>query len=255
MASEMRDENPIQLLEEAVHLLRRAPAAAVAAHLAGSVPFLVGFLFFVTDMSRSREAVSGCVVEALGMAALFIWMVCWKAVFAGRLRRELEGTAEPGWTLRRACRLIAIQGCAQGVKLFVLPAALLALVPAAGDCSLPQHHRACGRRSPDPRRDRRPIAAPGCVRVPPELVRLGPPGTFHACRVRERRHHARCPAFAPPDADGMGDDVQPQRGELCAQLDILRRRGWNHLAVRGPCVAGLASSETTRIAFCRPCRG
>ncbi len=136
MASAMKDENPIQLLEEAAHLLRRAPAAAISAHLVGSVPFLVGLLFFATDMSHSRGAVSGCVAEALGVAALFIWMVCWKAVLAGRLRRELEGVAEPGWTLRRAFRLFAIQGCAQGAKLFVLPAALLALVPAASATAL-----------------------------------------------------------------------------------------------------------------------
>src|SRR5579859_2125579 len=46
----------LEILEEAVHLLRSAPAGALAAYLTGSVPFLLGLLYFFADMSRNAFA-------------------------------------------------------------------------------------------------------------------------------------------------------------------------------------------------------
>jgi hypothetical protein len=116
-------------------LLRSAPAATVAAYLVGSVPFLVGFLFFWTEMSRSRNAEADSFVEALAMAALFVWMSWWKAVFAGRLRRQLEGVHEPRWTWARAWRVLTVQASVQPLKLALMPMAAAAILPAAAVCA------------------------------------------------------------------------------------------------------------------------
>ncbi|MGA2434504.1 MAG: DUF4129 domain-containing protein [Bryobacteraceae bacterium] len=131
MAGPVKATGAIEALEETFHLLRRAPANAIAAYLAGSVPFLIAFLFFWAEMSGSRSADSSCLGEALLLAVLFVWMNCCKAVFAGRLRRELEGVPEPAWSLRRAVRIVAIQGSVQPWKLVILPAAALAVLPSA----------------------------------------------------------------------------------------------------------------------------
>ncbi len=135
MATPIRTGGPVEMLEEAVHLLRGAPAAAVAAYLAGSVPFLVGLLFFWTEMSRSRNAEADLFVEALGMALLFLWMNGWKAVFAGRLRRQLEGAGVPPWTWQRVWRVGVVQSAVQPLKLVVMPLAALAILPAAWTCA------------------------------------------------------------------------------------------------------------------------
>ncbi len=135
MATPIRTGGPVEMLEEAVHLLRSAPAGAIAAYLAGSVPFLIGFLFFWTEMSRSRDAEADSFLEALGMALLFLWMNGWKAVFAGRLRRQLEGEAGPRWTWRRAWAVAVVQSAAQPLKLVAMPLAAMAILPAAWTCA------------------------------------------------------------------------------------------------------------------------
>jgi hypothetical protein len=135
MATPIRTTGPVEMLEESVHLLRRAPAATVAVYLVGSVPFLVGFLFFWTEMSSSRNAEANSFAEAFGMALLFVWMNWWKAVFAGRLRRQLEGVEEPRWSWRRAWRILVVQSSAQPLKLVLLPAAAAAILPAALACA------------------------------------------------------------------------------------------------------------------------
>ncbi len=135
MATPIRTGGPVEMLEESVHLLRNAPAGAIAAYLAGSVPFLVGLLFFWTEMSRSRNAEADSFLEALGMAVLFLWMACWKAVFAGRLRRQLEGAAEPAWTWRRGWRIFVVQSSVQTLKLVAMPMAAVAVLPAATACA------------------------------------------------------------------------------------------------------------------------
>ncbi|HXN45609.1 MAG TPA: hypothetical protein VN893_03150, partial [Bryobacteraceae bacterium] len=135
MATPIRTGGPVETLEEAVHLLRGAPAGAIAAYLAGSVPFLIGCLFFWTEMSRSRDAEADSFFEALGMALLFLWMNGWKAVFAGRLRRQLEGAGAPRWTWRRAWAVAVVQSAVQPLKLVVMPLAAMAILPAAWTCA------------------------------------------------------------------------------------------------------------------------
>src|ERR1035438_10806097 len=45
-------KSAIELYEEAVYLLRSAPASALAAYYTGSLPFVLAFLFFWADMSQ-----------------------------------------------------------------------------------------------------------------------------------------------------------------------------------------------------------
>jgi hypothetical protein len=135
MATPVRTGGPVETIEEAVYLLRSAPAGAIAAYLAGSVPFLVGFLFFWTEMSRSRNAEADSFAEAFGMAVLFLWMNVWKAVFAGRLRRQLEGAGAPPWTWRRGWGVCIVQAAIQPLKLVLMPMAVVAILPAASACA------------------------------------------------------------------------------------------------------------------------
>jgi hypothetical protein len=135
MATPIRTGGPVEMLEEAVQLLRSAPAPAIAAYLAGSVPFLIGCLFFWTEMSRSRNAEADSFFEALGLALLFLWMNGCKAVFAGRLRRQLEGAAAPPWTWGRAWAVGVVQSAVQPLKLILMPMAAMAILPTAWTCA------------------------------------------------------------------------------------------------------------------------
>ena len=81
----MRERDAIEILEESIQLLRAAPPNAIAAYLAGAIPFFVGLLFFWTDMSRNPFAAERLPAESLGLTALFLWKSVWQAVFAARL--------------------------------------------------------------------------------------------------------------------------------------------------------------------------
>src|ERR1019366_7430223 len=91
MAHPLVRAGALDLLEEAVHTLRAAPLATIVANWIGSVPFLLGLLVFWNDMAQPRTPDATCAFEACALALLLLWMNCWRAVFAGRLDRQLGG--------------------------------------------------------------------------------------------------------------------------------------------------------------------
>ena len=119
----------LDLIEEAVHLLRTAPAAALAAYYAGSLPFILGLLYFWTDMSRSPFARQRVVEAALGVSLLFIWMKFCQALFARRVRAHIAGEAPARLDLKRCGHILFTQATLQPTGLFVLPLAVLPVLP------------------------------------------------------------------------------------------------------------------------------
>ncbi|MBN2307800.1 MAG: hypothetical protein JXR94_02445, partial [Candidatus Hydrogenedentes bacterium] len=95
----------LALMEEAVHLLRRAPARTLAMYYVGASPFVLGILYFWADMGQGAFARTRCAGASLGVALLFLWMKAWQAAFARELWAQRSETPPPRWTLRRAGRL------------------------------------------------------------------------------------------------------------------------------------------------------
>ena len=126
-----REKSAIEMFEEATHLLRRAPASALAAYYAGALPFVLALLFFWSDMSQSAFGYEHVAPASLALGLLFGWMVYWQGVFVQRLRAQLSGAAEDGWRSRAARRLGFVQIALQSSKFIALPAAALILVPFA----------------------------------------------------------------------------------------------------------------------------
>jgi len=118
----------LDLVEEAIDLLRSAPLATLSTYYLGALPFVLGLLFFWADMSRSPFAYQHLAGAALGMAALFVWMKFWHAVFLRRLRAAVTGHAEafgPG----RAWRTFLAQAALQPTGLFLLPLSAIPVFP------------------------------------------------------------------------------------------------------------------------------
>jgi len=76
--------SPILLLEQAVHLLRQAPAGVWACHFAGSAPFALALLFYWNSVTNPRTSSATTAAASLGMALLLVWMNCCRASFAIR---------------------------------------------------------------------------------------------------------------------------------------------------------------------------
>ena len=115
-----------ELLEEAVQLLRRAPAAVLVTYYLGAVPFVLALLYFWADMSRGALAGVRCAGGALLLALAFVWMKVWQSLFAARLRAQLTGGAAPPWTAARLTRLAIEHAALHAPALFAAP--LLPLV-------------------------------------------------------------------------------------------------------------------------------
>ncbi|MDE3099198.1 MAG: DUF4129 domain-containing protein [Verrucomicrobiota bacterium] len=126
-----KGKGAFDLIEEAVHRLRTAPVATLAVYYLGSIPFVLGLLFFWTDMSRSPFANQHLADASLAMAVLFVWMKFWQAVFARRIRAQIAIQPPPALNLGRATRILLTQLILQPLGLFLIPLSLLPVLPFA----------------------------------------------------------------------------------------------------------------------------
>jgi len=121
----------IEIIEEATQLLRLLPADTYVLYYAGSLPFILGFLYFWADMSRGAFAYRYAAEAAFSVSALYIWMKCWQAVFCLRLHTHLLGDSRTKWNLRRILRLIILQTAIQPFSLIAVPISSMLMLPFA----------------------------------------------------------------------------------------------------------------------------
>jgi hypothetical protein len=119
----------LDLLEESVHLLRRAPYQLLLQYYVGTFPFILGFLYFWADMSRGAFAQDHVAESALGISLLYIWMKCWQSVFCINLHSFLMKQGEQDFSWIRVLRLIGINMILQPYAIFVLPISALLILP------------------------------------------------------------------------------------------------------------------------------
>ena len=122
-------KSAIRIIEEAVHLLRSAPGSLLAGYYIGSVPFVLGLMYFWADMSRSANAGEHCTMAALSLAFLYIWMKFWHAVFAHQVRAQMTGEPPCRWPWQRVISVAATQCLIQSTRFIVLPIAGVMLIP------------------------------------------------------------------------------------------------------------------------------
>ena len=116
---------PMEIIEEAVHLLRLSGVGPLASYYVGSAPFVLAFLYFWAEMSRSPFAARDLPGSALALALLFLWMKFWQAIFVGQLRARISVEASDRWTFRRCLRVFVIQTAIQPSFVVMLPLACL----------------------------------------------------------------------------------------------------------------------------------
>ena len=115
----------LEVIEEATHLLRVAPAATLLPYYLGSIPFVLGFLYFWIEMSRSPFASQDLPEAAMLLAVLFVWMKTCHVLFGRRLRAALAGKPTHNWNLRQGLRVAFCQAVIQPSGLFIIPLSLI----------------------------------------------------------------------------------------------------------------------------------
>lgn len=122
------EKEPLELCDEALFLLRSLPAAAWTIYLLGTGPFLMGLLYFWTDMTRGVVSEERLVSGAVALSALFIWMKCCQSVFAAKMWTRISGVEKP----LGLCDWIRIAGAQSRIQpwgLLIIPPALAIGIP------------------------------------------------------------------------------------------------------------------------------
>ena len=119
----------VELIEESVHLLRRARPGTLAIYYGGSAPFAIGLAFFWARTTWFRPTNAAVAAGALGLVALFTLMKAAHAEFCGRLLAQRLGEATPAWSWARGRRLATAQLRLQAWGLLALPMALVVAAP------------------------------------------------------------------------------------------------------------------------------
>lgn len=115
----------IELLEEAVHLLRMSPLAGLGRYYIGTLPFILALLYFWADMSRGALAADRLIPSSFTLALLFIWMKTWHAIFAQFIRAQITITPMPGLSIRQFLKKVETQSLVQVTGLIFIPLSLL----------------------------------------------------------------------------------------------------------------------------------
>ncbi len=145
------ERHALDLLEEAVHLLRLSPLSVLATYYLGSLPFVLGSLFFWTDMSQSAFARERIAPSALLLGASFLWMKCFQTIFAQRLLAQVSGDPAEAWNRPRLLRVAAGQMILQPLGLFLLPVAAALTLPLGWVYAFFQNATVLGSSAPDPK--------------------------------------------------------------------------------------------------------
>jgi len=116
------------LIEEAVHLLRRHPRE-LAGYYFGAAPFAVGLLYFWAFVTWFAPPDGEVAAGALVLAVLFGWMKAGQNRFAVRLLACRFGDTPPSWTSRQWLAETAAQLRLQASSLVVLPLSAVVGVP------------------------------------------------------------------------------------------------------------------------------
>lgn len=121
----------LDMIEEAIHLLRRLPMSAWAAYLVGTGPFMIAFLYFWNDMSYSGLAAEHLLPDSLTLVILFVWMRFWQVCFARGMWATLRNQPLPPIPAKMNGRILMLQLQWQTTALFAFPILLLITIPFA----------------------------------------------------------------------------------------------------------------------------
>lgn len=138
----------VELVEEALALLRRTPVA-LAWYLVGAVPFWLSLLWYLSDMTHGAFARQRCLVGALAVAALYIWKRAAQSRAGAWLRAAAVDAIPVQWTWRDWFAIAGLHARYSSWSLFAAVPALLALAPVGwwlawhetltGVCDQPSH--------------------------------------------------------------------------------------------------------------------
>ncbi len=127
--SKRREIPALQILEEAFHLVRSAELKDLWYYAFGLVPWSVGLLYFLADMSRSSLAARDAAVSALVLTLLWLWKGFAQARFCEGLWSHLNPGGLPGLSRADRRRALCAMWLLQTFRIPLLAAGLFFAIP------------------------------------------------------------------------------------------------------------------------------
>jgi hypothetical protein len=124
-----KEKEALEIIEEATHLLRLSPISSFVLYYAGTIPFIIGFLYFWSDMSRSPFAYQYSAKAALSMTFLFIWMKSCHVLFSTQIRTRIHKDSSADFSPATFFRLLVVQTAIQPTGFIILPLAFIFALP------------------------------------------------------------------------------------------------------------------------------
>jgi hypothetical protein len=124
-----RRQHPIDLIEEAIHLLRRAPIETYAFFLVGITPFVLCFFRFCSEMSYSKFAETYLPGFASTLALSYLWMKAFQYLACRQLVVVYTRDFSNQRTFGRILRSCVHQAAIHPFGLIAKPMAALAAIP------------------------------------------------------------------------------------------------------------------------------
>ena len=119
----------IQLIDESTHLLRQLPLSAYFIYYLGSIPFILGMVFFWTEMILSSVAIQQLILRSFLLSVLFIWMKCCQSLFAGQVFEYLLREPHSKVSLRQLLGMACVHATYQPWGFLTLPIGAVLTIP------------------------------------------------------------------------------------------------------------------------------
>ncbi len=88
----------LDLVEEALTLLKGMPLASLASGFVGSLPFTFVLLLYLLNLVHNPRASEELAGYSASLTVLYIWLRIWQSVFAAELWQARSGDSVFGWT-------------------------------------------------------------------------------------------------------------------------------------------------------------
>ena len=119
----------IECLEESFHILRMNIVSLMPVYCIGTVPFVLGMIYFINDMCQRSDAVRIIPRYALYITVLFLWKNLFQALFCSRVMDKLTSNPPVRRTYKDYARILLYQGIIQPYSLFANAVAAVLFFP------------------------------------------------------------------------------------------------------------------------------
>jgi hypothetical protein len=127
--SSLKGPPAMEVLDEAVSLLRQTPLSTFTIYYLGAFPFCLALIYFYFDMTQGADAEEHLSGQALLLTVLYFWMKTCQAVFARKLLAQMESEDPEPWNAQRWLNAAVLQIIYAGSFVIVYPVALLITIP------------------------------------------------------------------------------------------------------------------------------